>query len=116
MDAVTYGTIPSAKSDSRDSDEPERRLSSPKIVLPFEWRKFPTAVVSTPGAGSQEPKRYTARTPAVKSRRRRSSGTFATFVSHDSTTRSSFRSRGSQGATPVRRGSHRRDASDTTPA
>ena len=34
IDAVTYGMIPSAKSEKRDSAEPEKRLSSVRIEPP----------------------------------------------------------------------------------
>jgi hypothetical protein len=57
MDAVTYGTIPSAKIDKRESDDPDSRLSKPKIVLPFELTKLPTAFESTPGTGNHDPRR-----------------------------------------------------------
>ena len=35
IDAVTYGMIPSAKSENRESAPPENRLSSPRIEPPF---------------------------------------------------------------------------------
>ncbi len=34
IDAVTYGMIPSAKSEKRDSAEPEKRFSSVRIEPP----------------------------------------------------------------------------------
>ena len=34
IDAVTYGMIPSAKSEKRESAEPEKRFSRPSTPLP----------------------------------------------------------------------------------
>ena len=34
IDAVTYGMIPSAKSEKRESAEPEKRFSRPRTPLP----------------------------------------------------------------------------------
>ena len=79
IDAVTYGMIPSAKIENRDSAEPEKRFSS-WSTPPWEPKKLLSAAWLTPGAGTHEPNRYTARMPAVNSRRRRSSGTRQTLV------------------------------------
>jgi hypothetical protein len=57
IDAVTYGTIPSAKSESRDKADPESRFSSPRIELPLEPRNCDTACGSTPGDGTHVPRR-----------------------------------------------------------
>ena len=35
IDAVTYGMIPSAKSEKRESAPPEKRLSRPRTVPPW---------------------------------------------------------------------------------
>ena len=35
IDAVTYGMIPSAKIEKRESADPENRLSSPSTVPPW---------------------------------------------------------------------------------
>ena len=35
IDAVTYGMIPSANTENRDSAEPENRFSRPRTVLPL---------------------------------------------------------------------------------
>jgi hypothetical protein len=35
IDAVTYGMMPSAKSEKRDSAEPEKRFSRPSTVPPW---------------------------------------------------------------------------------
>ena len=59
IEAVTYGMIPSAKSEKRDSAEPEKRFRSWRTPpLPPPWPKncF-SAVWSTPGAGIHEPSR-----------------------------------------------------------
>ena len=84
IDAVTYGMIPSAKRANRERAEPEKRLSrlrAPVLPLPLVKNCWSWAW-STPGAGMIEPRRYTARTPAVKRTRRRSSGTRQAFASH----------------------------------
>jgi hypothetical protein len=58
IDAVTYGMIPSAKSEKRDSAEPEKRLSRPSTPEPAEpLKNCLSCVWSTPGAGTNEPKR-----------------------------------------------------------
>jgi hypothetical protein len=72
MDAVTYGTIPSAKIERRWSDDPESRLRRLKRPLPPPPFAFGEGLA--PGAGTHEPRRYTDRTNAVKARRRRNSG------------------------------------------
>ena len=58
IDAVTYGMIPSAKSEKRDSADPEKRFSSAKTPPPPPPPKYDLiAAWSMPGAGSHEPKR-----------------------------------------------------------
>ena len=58
IDAVTYGMIPSAKSEKRESAEPEKRLSRPSTPLPAEPpNKLLSACSLMPGAGTHEPKR-----------------------------------------------------------
>ena len=57
IDAVTYGMIPSAKSENCDRAPPEKRFSSPRMEPPLPEKKFSIALALTPGAGSQEPSR-----------------------------------------------------------
>ena len=57
IDAVTYGMIPSAKIEKRDSDEPEKRFSRPSSEPPLPLKKFWICFESTPGAGMNEPSR-----------------------------------------------------------
>jgi hypothetical protein len=58
IEAVTYGMIPSAKSEKRESAEPEKRFNRPRTPLPPEPpKKVFSACSSTPGAGTQEPRR-----------------------------------------------------------
>ena len=85
IEAVTYGMIPSAKIEKRESAEPENRLSRPSSEPPRPLKKFWIWAESTPGAGIHEPSRYAARIPAVKSSRRRSSGTRQALASQLST-------------------------------
>jgi hypothetical protein len=49
--------IPSAKSEKRESAEPEKRLSRPRTPLPPPLKRLLSCDWSTPGAGTQEPKR-----------------------------------------------------------
>ena len=56
IDAVTYGMIPSAKSENCESAPPEKRLSRLKIP-PVRERYWSIASASTPGAGIHEPSR-----------------------------------------------------------
>jgi hypothetical protein len=59
IEAVTYGMIPSAKSEKRDSAEPEkrfRRLRTPWPPPPVP-KNCSSAFWSTPGAGTHEPSR-----------------------------------------------------------
>src|SRR6266536_1616474 len=81
IDAVTYGMIPSAKSEKRESAEPEKRFSSERMPPPE--KRLWSAFWSTPGAGTHEPRRYAPRTAAVKSTRLRSSGTRHAFESQE---------------------------------
>src|SRR5262249_30066172 len=74
IDAVTYGMIPSAKIEKRESAEPENRFSSPSSEPPLPLKKFSICAASTPGAGSHEPNRYAERTAAVNRSRRRRPG------------------------------------------
>ena len=55
IDAVTYGMIPSAKSEKRESAEPEKRFSS--VRMPPPLKSDCSACWSTPGAGIHEPSR-----------------------------------------------------------
>ena len=55
IDAVTYGMIPSAKSEKRESAEPEKRFSS--VRMPPPLKRSASACWSTPGAGIHEPSR-----------------------------------------------------------
>jgi hypothetical protein len=55
IDAVTYGMIPSAKSEKRESAEPEKRFS--RLRMPPPLKRFCSAFWSTPGAGTHEPSR-----------------------------------------------------------
>jgi hypothetical protein len=57
IEAVTYGMIPSANREKRDSAEPEKRFSRPSTVPPL-FEKY-DAIWSEliPGAGIQEPSR-----------------------------------------------------------
>ena len=59
IDAVTYGMIPSAKSENRDSAEPENVFSRAKIPEPRPpvLKKFWIDCESTPGAGIHDPSR-----------------------------------------------------------
>ena len=57
IDAVTYGMIPSAKMEKRESAEPENRLRMPSSEPPLPLKKFSIWVESTPGAGMNEPSR-----------------------------------------------------------
>ena len=59
IDAVTYGMIPSAKSENRDSAEPENVFSKAKMPWPRPplEKKFWIACWSIPGAGIHEPSR-----------------------------------------------------------
>ena len=57
IDAVTYGMIPSAKIENRDSAEPENRFSSPSSEPPLPLKKFWICCESTPGAGIHDPSR-----------------------------------------------------------
>ena len=57
IDAVTYGMIPSAKIEKRESAEPENRFSRPSSEPPLPLKKFWICCESTPGAGIHEPSR-----------------------------------------------------------
>ena len=57
IDAVTYGMIPSAKSENCESAPPENRFSRPRTLPPWPWKKSSIALESTPGAGIHEPRR-----------------------------------------------------------
>ena len=52
IDAVTYGMIPSAKIEKRESAEPEKRFSRPSSEPPRPLKKFSIWAESTPGAAS----------------------------------------------------------------
>ncbi len=56
IDAVTYGMIPSAKTENCDSAPPEKRFSRLKIP-PVRERYWSIASASTPGAGIHDPSR-----------------------------------------------------------
>jgi hypothetical protein len=55
IDAVTYGMIPSAKSENRESAEPEKRFSSWRMPPPA--KRLCSWSWSTPGAGIHDPRR-----------------------------------------------------------
>jgi len=57
IDAVTYGMIPSAKIENRDSAEPENRFKRPSTVFPLFEKYDLIASELMPGAGIHEPKR-----------------------------------------------------------
>ena len=57
IDAVTYGMIPSAKIENRDSAEPENRFRRPRTLPPLFEKYALIASELMPGAGIQEPKR-----------------------------------------------------------
>ncbi len=57
IEAVTYGMIPSAKSEKRDSAEPEKRLSSVRMPPPAPLKYCWIALWSMPGAGTHDPRR-----------------------------------------------------------
>ena len=59
IDAVTYGMIPSAKIEKRESAEPENMFSRPKTPCPRPpvLKKFWIDCESMPGAGIHEPSR-----------------------------------------------------------
>jgi hypothetical protein len=59
IDAVTYGMIPSANSEKRESADPENVFSSAKIPEPRPplLKKFWIDAESTPGAGIHDPRR-----------------------------------------------------------
>jgi hypothetical protein len=57
IEAVTYGMIPSAKSENWDSAPPENRFRNDRIV-PLRLLKYSWIVSAlTPGAGIHEPSR-----------------------------------------------------------
>ena len=57
IDAVTYGMIPSAKSENCERAPPEKRFSRPSTVPPCVEKYCLICSESTPGAGTQEPSR-----------------------------------------------------------
>ena len=57
IEAVTYGMIPSAKSEKRESAEPEKRFRSVRIPPPEPLKYDWIAAWSMPGAGIHEPSR-----------------------------------------------------------
>ena len=57
IDAVTYGMIPSAKTEKRASAPPEKRFRRPRTVPPWPESEPLTWSASTPGAGTHAPKR-----------------------------------------------------------
>jgi hypothetical protein len=59
IDAVTYGMIPSAKIEKRDSADRENVLSRPKTPCPRppELKNVEIEFESIPGAGIHEPRR-----------------------------------------------------------
>ena len=57
IEAVTYGMIPSANTEKRESALPEKRFSRPRIVPLFRPKKFSICSELTPGAGTHEPNR-----------------------------------------------------------
>ena len=58
IEAVTYGMIPSAKSEKRERAEPEKRFRRPSTPLPAEPPKIELSWLSLiPGAGTHEPNR-----------------------------------------------------------
>ena len=57
IDAVTYGMIPSAKIEKRESAEPENRFSRPSSEPPLPLKNAWICAESTPGAGIHEPSR-----------------------------------------------------------
>ena len=57
MLAVMYGMMPSPNSERFASAPPENRLSTLRIVLLPEPKKFLSASVCTPGTGRYEPAR-----------------------------------------------------------
>jgi hypothetical protein len=57
IEAVTYGMIPSAKSENWESAPPEKRLRRPRTVPPWPEKKPSIWSGFTPGAGIQDPSR-----------------------------------------------------------
>ena len=57
IEAVTYGMIPSANSENRESAPPEKTFSRPSTVPPWLLKYCLIAAESTPGAGIHEPSR-----------------------------------------------------------
>ena len=52
IEAVMYGMIPSANSESRWSEPPEKRFRKPRMFEPAKFSCRPSsAEASTPGAG-----------------------------------------------------------------
>ena len=85
IDAVTYGMIPSAKIENRDSAN--RRRGSAGRAQPAATaveEALDLGGVDVLGAGIHDPMRYSARIPAVNRSRRRSSGTRHALASQDS--------------------------------
>ena len=53
IDAVTYGMIPSAKTEKRESAPPEKRFSRPRTRAALAVKELLIWSESTPGAGTQ---------------------------------------------------------------
>ena len=85
IDAVTYGMIPSANSENRESAPAGEEVQQAEDVPPWPLKYSLIVAESTPGAGTHEPRRYSARINAVKRTRCRSSGTRHALASQEST-------------------------------
>ena len=57
IDAVTYGMIPSAKIEKRESAPTREQVQQAEDAPPWPLKKFSIVSESTPGAGIHEPSR-----------------------------------------------------------
>ena len=75
IDAVMYGMIPNAKTDSRLMLPPANRSKKPKIDPELELKNSSHRVMLMPGVGMWPPRRYTASRANANANRLRRSGT-----------------------------------------
>src|SRR5512143_1992853 len=77
--------MPSAKIENVSSAPPEKRLTSPNMVLRACSKNCARALPSIPGVGTATPMRYTASMANVNNSRRRSSGILDAFANPSTT-------------------------------
>jgi hypothetical protein len=79
MEALIYGIMPRAKTESLSRAPPENMSKSPNKVPRAEAKKVASASPSIPGVGTAQPIRYTSKSPKVHRTRLFNSGILKTF-------------------------------------